>query len=116
MTFLSINKEDIFDIFAERLENGIWLILALKEKNKPILKDHLKDEVNQLYITKKSSNGSAIAPIITSRYVLDRYTNRLEGAGLVNVENIGKARLYSLSPLAYEFIEYYRSKKSLEKR
>jgi hypothetical protein len=112
----SINKEEIFDIFAERLEDGIWFILALKEKNKPILKDHLKDEVNELYIKKMTANRSNtnVGPLITSRYILDRYTNRLEGAGLVNVENIGKARLYSLSNLAYEFIDYTRRKRSAE--
>lgn len=90
-------------------------MLALRDAKKPLLKEQLKDEVNRIYLEKKKSADNDLKPLVTSRYVLDRFTQRLEGAGLVDVEEIGKARLYSLSKLGNQFLEYTRQKRRLEK-
>jgi DNA-binding PadR family transcriptional regulator len=111
-----LSVEYIFDIFTERLQQeGIWFILALRD-NKPLLKEQLKDEVNRIYMKNIKPSQSQSKPLVTSRYVLDRYTALLEGAGLVNVEEIGKARMYSLSELGRKFIEYTRQKRQIETR
>ncbi|MGY3716935.1 hypothetical protein ACWE42_15580 [Sutcliffiella cohnii] len=107
-----LTVEYILDIMIEQLQDGIWFLLVLKEAGKPLLKETLKDEVNRIYLEK----GNNTSNLVTSRYILDRYTGRLEGAGLVNVEEIGKARLYSLSEFGYKFIDYVRNKKKLEKQ
>lgn len=110
MTNLSVDY--IFDIFTERMQQeGIWFMLALRDAKKPLLKEQLKDEVNRIFMEKKNQSN----PLVTSRYILDRYTERLEGAGLVNVDEIGKARLYSLSKLGQDFLEYNRQKRKSEK-
>lgn len=107
-----ISVESIFEIFTERLNNeGIWFMLALRDAQKPLLKEQLKEEVNRIYIEKNTRLDKQQKPLISSRYILDRYTERLEGAGLVNVDDIGKARLYSLSELGHEFLNYTRRKR-----
>ncbi|TFI47438.1 hypothetical protein E4O93_12715 [Diaphorobacter sp. DS2] len=111
-----LSVDYIFDIFIQRMQpEGIWFMLALRDAKKPLLKEQLKDEVNRIYLEKKKSADNDLKPLVTSRYVLDRFTQRLEGAGLVDVEEIGKARLYSLSKLGNQFLEYTRQKRRLEK-
>ncbi|OIJ09449.1 hypothetical protein BKP35_16475 [Anaerobacillus arseniciselenatis] len=112
----NLSVDYIFDIFTERMQQeGIWFMLALRDAHKPLLKEQLKEEVNRIYMEKKSFSDNEPKPLVTSRYVLDRYTQRLEGAGLVNVDEIGKARLYSLSDLGRQFLEYTRNKRLSEK-
>ncbi|MCM3716061.1 hypothetical protein M3202_18575 [Alkalihalobacillus oceani] len=108
---VNITVENIFSIFLERLDDeGIWFMLALRRASQPLLKDKLKDEVNRLYLENNMNDGDEKL-LVTSRYILDKYTERLVGAGLVNVTEIGKARLYSLSQLGEEFLEFNKRKR-----
>ncbi|MDX8367931.1 hypothetical protein [Cytobacillus sp. IB215665] len=104
-----MTREEILDILLDRLEEGTWVLAALKTAPKPLLKEQLRDKVNELYSEKTGADETQ--QLISSRYILDTYTSRLEGAGLVNVEVIGRARLFSLSELAHELLEYRKSKK-----
>jgi len=111
-----LSVDYIFEILTERLQQeGIWFMLALRDAKKPLLKEQLKDEVNRIYTEKKKVSDGLPKPLVTSRYILDRYTERLEGAGLVNVDEIGKARLYSLSDLGHYFLDYTRRKRENKK-
>lgn len=114
LTQLSVDY--IFDIFTERMQQeGLWFMLALRDAQKPLLKEQLKEEVNRIYMEKMTFSDTDPKPLVTSRYILDRYTQRLEGAGLVDVEEIGKARLYSISNLGNHFLDYTRNKRKSQK-
>ncbi|MBU7595900.1 cell division protein FtsZ [Metabacillus halosaccharovorans] len=89
-----MTKEEILDILKERLGDAIYILIVLKEG--PLLKEQIKERANEYYKSKGNNNSD----LIPSRHILDIYTARLEGAGLVNVREIGRARVYERSQLA----------------
>lgn len=99
-------KEDILEILRDRLGDGIYILIALKDG--PLLKEQIKDHVNETYQLKVNPNVT----LIPSRHILDIYTARLEGAGLVNVREIGRARMYERSELAEVLTTYMKVKSS----
>lgn len=99
-----MNNHEVFHILHERLKEGVYFLAALE--NQPILKDKLKDEVNSLY---RAFNDR---DLINSRHTLDTWTARLEGAGLVDVQEVGRARMYSISDLGREMIEHVQAQNS----
>jgi hypothetical protein len=102
-----MTKEEILETLLNRLGDGSWFLLALKVSNEPLLKERLRDKVNELYQEKMGTNDL----LIPSRHSLDIWTARLEGAGLVDVQEIGRARIFKLSNLAFELLEYKKQKK-----
>ncbi|MFC0273769.1 hypothetical protein ACFFIX_20490 [Metabacillus herbersteinensis] len=100
-----MNKEDLLDILSERLNNGIHILIALKDG--PLLKEEIMERVNTYYKEKMKTNENLIA----SKHTLNIYAARLEGAGLVNVKELGRARMYSRSELADELTAYMKQKK-----
>lgn len=95
-----MTKDEIINTLVERLrDEGLYFLVALKKSNEPILKEKLRDLVNEYYLEKKGIS------LIKSRYTLDTWTSRLEGAGLVDVKEIGRARMYSLSTLGNEVLQ-----------
>lgn len=96
-----MDKEKILSILSERLkEEGLYFLVALSRANGPLLKEKLRDVVNDQFQQKKGKK------LINSRYTLDIWAARLEGAGLVDVQEVGRARLYSLAPLGEELINF----------
>lgn len=95
-------------MLAENLSNeSKWFLVILdQESPNPINKELLREKTNELYSKVKKTEES----LINSRYVLDIHTARLEGAGLVNVQKIGKVRMYSITDLGLKLINYLSSK------
>lgn len=102
--------EDIFEMYQERLRDATWLLVALKEAGQPLLKEKLKEEANRVYAEKNNRNSDD-PPLIGSRHTLDLYTSMLYGACLVDVTEVGKARMYSLTTVAHDFILWNKNRK-----
>ncbi|MCM3390577.1 hypothetical protein LG296_19625 (plasmid) [Ureibacillus chungkukjangi] len=88
-----------------------WFLIKLLNQSEPINKDKLRDIVNDSYIDLEKSRGNENPkPLITSRYLLDIHTARLEGAGLVHVKELGRMRLYSITDLGKELLNFTQRK------
>lgn len=100
--------EELFHILYERCKDeGLMFLVTLEDANEPLLKDKLKDQVNNFY--KHTYNIDT--DLIKSRHTLDTWTSRLEGAGLVDVKEVGRARMYSITDLGRTMIEYAQTQK-----
>jgi hypothetical protein len=100
-----MTAEEILNILIERNKpDGFYFLVVLKLSEKPMLKEELWDEVNKQYKMRKGDE------LIKSRYTLDSITNRLYGAALVKIEEVGRARLYSLTPFGELLLEYNRKR------
>jgi hypothetical protein len=98
--------EEILDILIKRNKpDGFYFLAVLKLAKGPMLKEKLWEEVNNQYKKRKGEE------LIKSRYTLDTIAARLYGAGLVNIEEIGRARLYSISPLGEFLLAYNQQQK-----
>jgi hypothetical protein len=101
-----MTAEEILDVLIERNKPaGFYFLAVLKLADKPIPKDKLCEEVNKQYKLRKGDD------LIKSRYKLDQITNQLLSAGLVNVEEIGRARLFTINPFGEFILEYNRKRK-----
>ena len=101
-----LTREQILQALIHNLsEPSRWALAILKRENRSIPKEKLGDFVNEAY---QSAHGTKL---LNSRHSLDDMTARLEGGGLVVVEGIGRARLYSLSPLGQDVIVMMQQKK-----
>ncbi|WP_078557279.1 hypothetical protein [Bacillus alkalicellulosilyticus] len=101
-----MTKDEVLQLIYERLGDGIYILIALKEG--PLLKEQLWHNVNQLYKEKVKTDKD----LIPSRYTLDIYTARLDAVGLVNIKEMGRGRLYSLSPFYQELASYIARQKN----
>lgn len=105
---MALEKKDIYDILVKNLSNeSKWFIFALSKEKNPLHKENLRDVANEQY---KKANQPKNKNLIASRHGLDIHTARLEGAGLVEVKEIGRVRMYSLSELGQELLSYLMSK------
>lgn len=98
-----MTREQILSELLSRVGNGLWVMAALKSSGKPINKERIREVTNQYY---RERNIDVKVMPIRSRHTLDEVTARLEGAGLVDVMGKGRAKMYSLSRLGQELIEY----------
>ncbi|TVY07310.1 cell division protein FtsZ [Paenibacillus cremeus] len=101
-----LSREQILSILNKNLGNGLWALLVLKKENRALNKELLGDIVNQHYDKQKG------VKLLGSRHMLDEMAARLEGAGLVEVSEVGRARLYKLSDLGEELIDFIQVQKS----
>lgn len=109
---LSVEKEKFMEILAGNLsEESKWFLWTLKMENSSLHKEKLRDIANENYreMQLKAGNHKS-APLVQSRHGLDIHTARLEGAGLVSVKEVGRIRMYSLSELGNELLEYVAKK------
>lgn len=113
---MMLTTEDILQVIKKNLtKESQWLLFALSVENHGISKEQLWKKTNELFHNQNSSDTdhSSYDPdsdLITSRYVLDIHTARLEGAGLVDLNIFGRTRVYSLSAFGREFLTYVKSK------
>jgi len=100
---VNLLEEKFFEMLAENLSNESKWFLVILEQESPnhLNRELLWEKVNELYAEYNKSEES----LINSRYVLDIHTARLEGAGLVKVEKIGKLRLYSITDFGLKLID-----------
>lgn len=104
-----MTREQILECLLTKIGDGIWVLAALMKVGKPINKAGLKKLTNDHFCLKKQSDELPIR----SRHTLDQITARLEGAGLVNIQVIGRTRMVQLSDLGNEVINFrqnYNSK------
>lgn len=102
--------EKIFDKLQESLSlQSKWFLVTLITENRDLHKEELRNLANDAYKKKVTGSGSDDL-LVPSRYNLDLHTARLEGAGLVNVKEVGRVRIYSVSTLGIEFFKYATQK------
>ena len=99
-----LTKNDILNTLNSSIGDARWLLAALKKNGEPLSKEQLKDEANELY---KQQNQDKL---IKSRHTHDVLAAKLEGAGVVNIKEYGRARFYEVSALGHELANYSRSK------
>ncbi|MCM3358171.1 hypothetical protein [Psychrobacillus sp. MER TA 171] len=108
---MPLEKRDIFEILTNSLsEESKWFLFALSTEKVPLHKENLRDVANELF--KRVNAHDKKKQLITSRHSLDIHTARLEGAGLVNVQRIGQIRIYSLTELGTELLNYLTNKQT----
>lgn len=102
---------EFFDILLENLSNeSKWFLFILQQEEQPINKELLKDMANESYSKRNTEKGiTSSEPLIPSRHLLDIHTARLEGAGLVQVQKVGRIRMYSITPLGKKLLKYATS-------
>ncbi|MDC3424294.1 hypothetical protein NC797_07200 [Aquibacillus sp. 3ASR75-11] len=98
-----MTKEDILDTLSQRLGDAMYILIVLKDG--PLLKEKIPEHVNEYYQQKM---GEPEKEVISSRHKLDILTAKLEGAGLVNVQEVGRARMFERSKLADELSRHMK--------
>ncbi len=108
-----MQENEFLDILSEHLSNeSKWFLFILQQEGKPINKELLKDMANESFSNRNSEKGIPNnEPLIPSRHLLDIHTARLEGAGLVDVEKLGRIRMYSITSLGKRLLEYIATAK-----
>ncbi|QST02875.1 hypothetical protein IMZ31_20205 (plasmid) [Pontibacillus sp. ALD_SL1] len=113
-----MERDDIMKLLADRLNDNRYMLLGLAKYehnfDRSPSKMQLMDYANKLY-EKAVEQGietpeNPEQPLIGSRHVLDVYAAKLEGAGLVNVEEIGRVRVFRLSKFGRELLQYIQEK------
>lgn len=103
-----LQTKEIMQILADNLTlESKWFLWALTEQKEALAKEELRDIANNGYQEfEKASGRTNSKPLITSRHGLDIHTARLEGAGLVRVQEKGRVRLYYLTELAKHLLRF----------
>ncbi|MEB2301623.1 hypothetical protein LAV72_18630 [Lysinibacillus xylanilyticus] len=112
-----MQEADFLEILFENLSHeSKWFLFILLEEGKPINKALLNDMANDAYSKMQSEKGQPTNELlIPSRHLLDIHTARLEGAGLVKVEKLGRIRMYSITDLGEKLIQYIAAQPKNEK-
>ncbi|OUM87557.1 MAG: hypothetical protein BAA01_06610 [Bacillus thermozeamaize] len=97
-----MTREQILTKLLEHIGDGLWMLAALAKAGKPVNKERLKELTNNHYRLKRQEGELPIR----SRHTLDLLAARLEGAALVDVEGVGRAKMYTLSELGWELIRF----------
>lgn len=98
---------NFFKILYENLSvESKWFLVVLVQQKDYINKEQLRDLTNKAYVKAKELDENNGTPLISSRYLLDIHTARLEGAGLVEVKEMGRMRLYMITTLGKQLLEY----------
>lgn len=96
-----VTRDEILQALLDRLGDGQWMLAVLMTHNKPLNKEKLGSLTNEFYRKFKNKD------LIGSRHTLDELTARLEGAGLVDIPDLGgRARFYVISKLGKELIQF----------
>lgn len=102
-----MNREDILHDLLENVQEGLWVLAALKKAQKPVSKENLGKATNAHYRQVWPDQP----PLIPSRHALDMMLARLEGGALVNRVEIGRNRMYSISRLGKEIIAFRKDQR-----
>jgi len=95
-----MTREQILRKLLAHVGDGLWVMAALALYGRPINKERLRQLTNDHYRAKRGDE------LIKSRHTLDQLTARLEGAALVDVHGVGRAKMYTLSDLGQELIRF----------
>ena len=96
-------KVDVLQLLHQRLTvESTWILAVLLDEKRFVPKEELWQLVNDCHAQKKGSQ----LPLIKSRHYLDNFMYRLEGAALVNLQKIGQARLYQITPLGEAVLKF----------
>lgn len=111
-----IQANEIMNIIRDNLSNeSQWILFTLKGAKSPLRKELLWEQTNEIHSKFKKDDEKSLQTnnkdekLLSSRYVLDIHTARLEGAGLVEVEVLGRVRLYKITNWGKEFLEYIKN-------
>lgn len=104
-----MTDKDILHILKKNLSiQSTWILITLldSKENELIPKEALWEKTNEKFLADSQSNGNTLdsnVKIISSRYVLDVHTSRLEGAGLIDFEQFGKVKFYKVTDFGKYF-------------
>lgn len=107
-----MQEAEFLEILRQNLtEESKWFLFILLQEGKPINKALLNDMVNDAYAKRQSEKGESTNELlIPSRHFRDIHTARLEGAGLVDVQKLGRIRMYSITALGEKLLHYAADK------
>lgn len=97
-----MGEKDILLILKTNLsEQSKWLLYTLthSKENELLPKEILWEKTNALFQSHNKNNNK----VISSRYILDIHTSRLEGAGLIAFEQFGKVKCYKITDFGNYF-------------
>lgn len=98
---------NFFKILFENLsDESKWFLVVLIQQKEYINKEQLRELTNKAYFKANDLDEVSAVPLIPSRYSLDIHTARLEGAGLVEVKELGRMRLYLITSLGKQLLDY----------
>lgn len=101
---MTLEVNEIYELLFNKLSpESKWFLFVLYKERGALNKERLRNVANNQY---QKFIGNSSTNLIVSRHGLDIHTARLEGAGLVHVEEIGRIRMYSLSKLGKELLAY----------
>lgn len=105
-----LEEHEFLSILKDNLSiQSKWILFTLlqadKQKDHYMKKEKLWEQTNQNYANNEvvKNNDNKTDSILSSRYVLDINTARLEGAGLISFEQVGKTKFYKIT----EFGKYF---------
>lgn len=101
------------EVLLERLtlESNFLLRTLYREKKKAINKIKLEELTNELFAGFATEYGrDPKIPLINSRFTRDLHTSRLDAAGLVDIEEIGRVRMYRISELGIALMQHLKRK------
>lgn len=99
-----MNETEIIKTLKQSMSTpSLWLLKTLyNEKNNTLIaKEILWEKTNELFLKEENNTDFKV---ISSRYVLDIHTARLEGAALIAYSQIGKVKIYKITDFGIYFL------------
>jgi hypothetical protein len=101
-----VTREQILTRLLKQIgESGLWMMGALQKAGKPMPKERLR------IITNEHRRAQEEGDMIRSRHTLDQISSKLEGAGMIDIECIGRTKMYTLSDLGEELIRFRKEQR-----
>lgn len=84
-----------------------FILRTLYKESKPINKLKIATMTNELFSQQAEQYGKKKdTDLIDTRYLLDVSMSRLDAAGLVNIDVVGRVRMYEISDLGIELLKH----------
>lgn len=108
-----MTRDQILEELLSRVNDGLWVMAAMmKQAPKRVSKEKIGEVTNAYFI---EFNPEKEWLPIRSRHTLDIIVAKLEGAALIDVIDEGRAKMYAVSLLGKELINYRKRKLELQK-
>lgn len=96
-----MEKNDILEVLRTRNKGaGLAILNVLKKADSKLTRKELTKQTDELLV------ANQLERVFRSRHGIEKYIAKLDGAGLIDIEEFGTSHLYSLSELGDELIKY----------
>ncbi|WP_163537280.1 hypothetical protein [Gracilibacillus sp. YIM 98692] len=99
-----LTKHDVYGRIIQNIQKDALFVLAAIKRKEGLVKHQLEEEANAIFQKQYPSTK-----LINSRFSLDNYVAKLEGASLIEIRETGRSKQYYLSDIGQELIQYYES-------